>query len=136
MNSNDSDVIRQNVLKFLHDAPASYVGFRKVDGTRRAIRGTLNKEVLEQALGQFGETLDESKTVSKSESVVSFYDLDANWWKSAKVDNIDMILMTDLNEHGDGRVIYFNRADNTVIVKPVVSPAINMIVHHYLNPDE
>lgn len=59
--------------------------YRKVDGTIRDANGTLNPVIIQERLNQ-PEPVVDSKPYYSVNEVVVYYDLDANKWRSFRVD--------------------------------------------------
>lgn len=62
------------------------INFTKVDGTARALRGTLNTALIPEDLMPKGE-----KKLNLSEDAVRVYDIENNGWRSFRVDSVTSI---------------------------------------------
>lgn len=80
--------IRQTLINELKDGICQVI-FTKVDGTVRTIRGTLRSEIFEDQIKE--ENID----TDRNEDVIPFYDVDADHWKSARLDSIKFLVTNE-----------------------------------------
>jgi hypothetical protein len=62
------------------------INFTKVDGTARALRGTLDASIIPEDLMPKGE-----KKLNLSEDAVRVYDIENEGWRSFRVDSVTSI---------------------------------------------
>jgi hypothetical protein len=80
--------IREMLIDELKESVCQ-ITFTKVDGTIRTIRGTLRPEVFTEDLKE--DNID----TDRNQEVIPFYDVDADHWKSARLDSIKFLVTND-----------------------------------------
>jgi hypothetical protein len=75
------DMLRHNIVT---------VTFTKVNGDERVMKCTLRSELIPNAPTRNGELVVEQKSTSNN---VSVWDIDANGWRSFRVENVKNISM-------------------------------------------
>lgn len=72
--------IRETLIEELKSKVCT-IEFTKVDGTRRQIRGTLKSDLVPES-----DLVTDGR--EKSQEVLPFYDVEAEHWKSARIDRL------------------------------------------------
>lgn len=80
--------IREMLIDELKESVCQ-ITFTKVDGTIRTIRGTLRPEIFTEDLKE--DNID----TDRNQEVIPFYDVDADHWKSARLDSIKFLVTND-----------------------------------------
>jgi hypothetical protein len=113
----EEDLTREDIVELLLNDVAT-VTFTKADGTERVMKCTLLQKVLEDRLGIKLETesellatdvkpvdpVDLPPLPQVNQNIVSVFDIDANGWRSFRLDSIKSIDV--LSRDGDGGIIY------------------------------
>ncbi len=86
MVSEERESIKKAVKDVLRGGRAKVV-FTKLDGTRREMLCTLNKDILSERGVVLGESAKPSRRLN--ESVVCAYDLEKDGWRSFRLDSIE-----------------------------------------------
>lgn len=76
----------QEIKEALHQYPLLVINFTKLDGTARALRSTLNSELIPADMIPKGE-----KKLNLSEDAIRVYDVENKGWRSFRVDSVTSI---------------------------------------------
>lgn len=74
---------KKQILEDLHQH-VLLVDFTKIDGSKRLMKCTLNQKILES---NFGYNLAKSNNKASPQNIVTVFDLDANAWRSFRIEN-------------------------------------------------
>ena len=77
---------RETLVEGLHKGTCQVV-FEKVDGEKRTMNCTLNPNI-----ANMPQPLQEQSNRSKNPNVIAVWDLDANDWRSFRVDSVESFI--------------------------------------------